>query len=178
LPPAVRQASERLNEQVVRPVLRGEKKVSFAVTEPGGGSDVNAITTRAEPTGDGWLLSGEKTLISGAMRADYILTAARTASGDQQGISLLLVDAHSEGVQREPVNGLRWYNASLGTIRFNRTRVRSAYLIGPEHRGFMQLLPQFNIERFSGVAATLGMPGSALPRPSLSRGKDRYLASA
>ncbi len=60
-------------------------------------------------------------------------------------------------MQREPVNGLRWYNASLGTIRFNRTPVSKAYLIGPEHRGFMQLLPQFNIERFSGVAATLGM---------------------
>lgn len=118
---------------------------------------MNALASHAERTDQGWLVSGEKTLISGAMRADYFLTAVKTRNGDQQGISLLLIDARSEGIQREPVPGLKWYNASLGSIRFNRTPVAETCLIGPEHRGFVQLLPQFNIERFSGVAATLGM---------------------
>ena len=157
LPPVVRQNDERLNDEVVRPILRGEKKIAFAVTEPGGGSDVNALTTRAEKTADGYVVSGSKTLISGALRADYILTAVKTSDDSGSGISLLLIDTRLDGIRREPVAGLKWYNASIGTIVFDRTPVPAGFLIGAEHQGFFQLLPQFNIERFSGVAATLGM---------------------
>lgn len=157
LPPVVRQQDARLDEAVVKPVLAGEKKIAFAVTEPGGGSDVGRMTTRAEKVDGGWQVSGEKTLISGAMRADYILAAVRTGGDGMKGISLLLIDAHAAGISREPVPGLRWYNASIGTIRFDRTPVPEHCLIGEENRGFASLVQQFNIERFSGIAATLGM---------------------
>lgn len=72
LPPVVGQGNPRLDDEVVRPVLAGQKKISFAVTEPGGGSDVGRMTTRAERVGDNWLVTGDKTLISGVMRADYV----------------------------------------------------------------------------------------------------------
>jgi acyl-CoA dehydrogenase len=157
LPPVVKQGDPRLDEAVVRPILAGQKKIAFAVTEPGGGSDVSRITCQAEKTPDGFRVSGTKTLISGALRADFFLTAVRTGGEGMQGISLLLMDAKVEGIRREPVPGLQWYNASVGTIHFDQAPVASHGLIGPENQGFFGLLPQFNIERFSGVAAALAM---------------------
>lgn len=157
LPPIARQGNLRLDEAVVKPVLAGEKKIAFAVTEPGGGSDLSRMTTAAEKTADGWLVNGEKTLISGALRADYVLTAVRTGGKGMSGISLMVIDTSSAGVTREPVEGLRWYNASLGSIRFDQTPVPSDQLIGMENRGFFDLAAQFNIERFSGIAAALAL---------------------
>jgi acyl-CoA dehydrogenase len=157
LPPVARQQSDRLDEEIVRPVLAGKKKISFAVTEPGGGSDVGHLATRAERTDSGWRVTGEKTLISGIMRADYVLTAVRTGGEGMGGVSLLVIDASAPGISREPVEGLRWYNASLGTIRFDRTPVPADALIGEENRGFLALAQQFNVERFSGVAAALAL---------------------
>jgi len=157
LPPVANQQNERLDEEVVRPVLAGKKKISFAVTEPGGGSDVGRMITRAERVGSSWQVTGEKTLISGIMRADYVLTAVRTGGEGMAGVSLLLIDASAPGISREPVDGLRWYNASLGTIRFDRTPVPEDALIAVENKGFHALAQQFNVERFSGVAAALAL---------------------
>jgi acyl-CoA dehydrogenase len=157
LPPVVNQNDEELNREVVRPVLAGEKKIAFAVTEPGGGSDVSRLETCAERNGSIWLVNGEKTLISGVMRADYILTAVRTGGPGMGGLSLLLIDTDLPGITREPLTGLNWYNASIGTVRFEATPVPEHFLIGTENRGFFDLARQFNIERFSGVAAALAM---------------------
>lgn len=157
LPPVVRQDKPQLNDEVVRPILAGEKKIAFAVTEPGGGSDVSRLETHAIKQGSEWLVSGEKTLISGLMRADTILTAVRTGGPGIGGLSLLLIDSTLPGLHREPVEGLAWYNASIGTVRFDSVAVPEHCLIGAENRGFLDLVPQFNIERFSGVAATLAM---------------------
>lgn len=157
LPPVVALGTPALHAEVVRPVLAGERRIAFAVTEPAGGSDASAMTARAERRGDGWVLNGSKTLISGALRADYLLTAVRTGSAGAGGISLLLVDAAAPGVTRSPVPGLGWYSASNGAIEFRDVLVPGSRLIGVENRGFASLVPQFNIERLSGVAATLAM---------------------
>lgn len=155
LPPVVRCGNTRLEREVVRPVLAGEKKIAFAVTEPTGGSDVGRMLSRAHADGSGWRVNGVKTLISGVMRADYILTAVRTS--EEKGISLLLIDATQPGITSQSVSGLNWYNASIGTVRFENTPVARDCLIGSEHRGLAELVQQFNIERFSGVAAALAM---------------------
>jgi acyl-CoA dehydrogenase len=162
LPPVVQFGPAELRDTVVRPVLAGRRKIAFAVTEPGGGSDAAALRTSAERRGDHWLVNGSKTLISGAMRADCILTAVRTGDAGAGGISLLLIDAASPGIERRPVAGLRWYNASNGTIEFRDVRVPLDRLIGVENRGFAGLARQFNVERLSGVAATLSMSRAAV----------------
>ena len=109
-------------------------------------------------------MSGAKTLISGALRADYILTAVRTGAAGPGGISLLLIDAASPGIERRVVPGLRWYNSSIGTIEFREVKVPLDRLIGPENKGFAGLAKQFNIERLSGIAATLAMSRTAAER--------------
>ncbi len=162
LPPVIAQGDPSLREAVARPVLAGERRIAFAVTEPGGGSDAAALTTRARLVEGHWRVDGAKTLISGALRADYLLTAVRTGDDGAAGISLLLIDAAAPGVTRRPVPGLAWYSASNGTIEFDDVAVPATRLIGPENRGFAGLLGQFNIERLSAVAATLAMARTCL----------------
>lgn len=157
LPPVVSNGSQELLGEVARPVLAGEKRIAFAVTEPGGGSDVSRIATTAALDGDSYTVNGSKTLISGAMRADYLLTVVRTGGEGSAGLSLLLIDAGSAGVSMTPVPGLAWYNASNATIEFSDVRVPGGRLIGSEGQAFRSLTEQFNVERFSGVGATLAM---------------------
>lgn len=161
LPPVVRFGSKELLDVVARPVLAGEKRIAFAVTEPGGGSDVSRLAASAEPEGDRYRVNGGKTLISGAMRADFLLTVVRTGGEGIGGLSLLLIDASSDGVSIEPVPGLGWYSASNGSIRFDNVEVPRDRLIGSEGQAFRCLTDQFNTERFSGVAATLAMSRAA-----------------
>lgn len=162
LPPVIQFGSEQLQETVARPILAGRRRIAFAVTEPSGGSDAAALQTRAERREGHWLVNGSKTLISGAMRADHLLVAVRTGGAGAGGISLLLIDAGSPGVSFEPVPGLAWYNSSNGAIEFRDVQVPLDRLIGPENRGFAGLARQFNVERLSGIAATLAMSRAAV----------------
>lgn len=162
LPPVITSATPELRERITRPVLAGEKRMAFAVTEPSGGSDVGAFQTRAERRGDHYIVNGMKTLISGATRADYLLTAVRTGGAGSGGLSLLLIEADRPGVSTTSVPGLHWYNRNNGSIRFDDVEVPADHLVGIENKGFAGLAPQFNIERFSGIAATLAMARVAL----------------
>jgi|TARA_B110000211_G_scaffold140321_1_gene160393 acyl-CoA dehydrogenase len=170
LPPVAKFGSPQLLESVVRPVLAGEKKIAFAVTEPGGGSDVAGLSMSADFDGDHYVVNGAKTLISGATRANWILTVVRTGS---KGLTLLLIDSASEGIAVEPVRGLSWYSASNGTISFDSVKVPVTNRLGDEGRAFSYLTEQFNIERFSGVAATLAMARTAAA-DAIAWAKDRH----
>lgn len=157
LPPIISGGTPEMLERVAKPVLDGQKKIAFAVTEPGGGSDVSAFTTTAERKGDVFVVNGGKTLISGAMKADYLLTAVRTGGPGMGGLSMLLIETDRAGVSRGPVPGLEWYNRNNGWLKFDNVEVPVTNLIGVENRGFAGLAGQFNIERFSGISATLAM---------------------
>ena len=157
LPPIISGGTPEMLERVAKPVLAGQKKIAFAVTEPGGGSDVSAFTTTAERKGDVFVVNGGKTLISGAMKADFLLTAVRTGGPGMGGLSMLLIETDRAGVSRGPVPGLEWYNRNNGWLTFDNVEVPVSNLIGVENRGFAGLAGQFNIERFSGISATLAM---------------------
>jgi acyl-CoA dehydrogenase len=157
LPPIINGGAPEMLDRVARPVLAGEKKIAFAVTEPGGGSDVSGFTTTAERRGDVFVVNGGKTLISGAMKADFLLTAVRTGGPGMGGLSMLLIETDRAGVTRGPVPGLQWYNRNNGWLQFDNVEVPVTNLIGVENRGFAGLASQFNIERFSGISATLAM---------------------
>jgi acyl-CoA dehydrogenase len=96
------------------------------------------------------------------MRADHLLVAVRTGGPGAGGISLLLIDAATPGISFQAVPGLAWYNSSNGAIEFRDVQVPLDRLIGPENRGFAGLARQFNVERLSGIAATLAMSRAAV----------------
>lgn len=162
LPPIIASAPDALRERIARPVLAGETRMAFAVSEPSGGSDVGSFQTTAERRGEVFVVNGAKTLISGATRADYLLTAVRTGGAGSGGLSLLLIEADRPGVSTASIAGLHWYNRNNGSIRFENVEVPVDHLIGVENKGFAGLAHQFNIERFSGIAATLAMARVAM----------------
>lgn len=172
LPPVIAFGPEEMRERIAKPVLAGEKKMAFAVTEPSGGSDVAGFKTTAERRGDVFVVNGGKTLISGATRADFMLTAVRTGGAGSGGLSLLLIEADRPGVSTASVPGLNWYNRNNGSITFDNVEVPVGNLIGVENRGFAGLANQFNIERFSGISATLAMARTAIAE-AIAWGRER-----
>src|SRR4029079_4895771 len=97
VPHMIASGDERLIETYVRPTLRGEKIGSLAITEPGGGSDVGHLTTKAARDGYCYLINGAKTYITSGVRADYVVTAVRTGGPGAAGVSLIVVDKDGPG---------------------------------------------------------------------------------
>jgi acyl-CoA dehydrogenase len=137
-------------ERIARPVLAGERIVSLAITEPDAGSDVAGLRTRAERDGDHYVVTGSKLFITSATRADFLTTAVRTGGEGAGGISLLVIDRNSPGVEvSAPLKKMGWWCSDTGEIRFDQVRVPVANLVGPEDGGFLQIMQQFAAERLS-----------------------------
>jgi acyl-CoA dehydrogenase len=158
LPPLLAHGSAELKARVIPPVLRGEKISALAVTEPGGGSDVAALKTRAVRDGDHYVVDGEKIFITSGMRADFITVAVRTdpASKGPNGISALLIPGDTPGLSRTPLKKMGWWSSDTAHLRFDGCRVPVANLIGEEHRGFKTFMTNFNSERLGMAAGAIG----------------------
>ncbi len=149
LPPVAIAGSEALKQRVIPPVLRGEKIAALAVTEPSGGSDVAAVRTTAVRDGDHYVVNGEKTFITSGMRADFITVAVRTdpAGRGANGISVLLVDGDTPGLERTELKKMGWWASDTAHLRFENCRVPVGNLVGVEHQGFKTFMNNFNSER-------------------------------
>jgi acyl-CoA dehydrogenase len=159
LPPVVNFADADLKHRVIPPVLAGERRISLAVTEPSGGSDVARLQTRARRDGDHYVVSGSKTYISGGMRADWFTTAVRTGGDGSRGLSVLLIPADLPGVSRTALTRKQgWWCSDTATIHFDEVRVPAGNLIGPENAGFLVVMANFNHER---MAMAVGMEAFA-----------------
>lgn len=145
--------AEYLLERYVRPVLAGEKIAALGVTEPGGGSDVAALTTRARRDADGWVVDGAKTYITSGARADFVVTAARTGGDGAAGISLLVVEADRPGfAASRRLEKMGWHCSDTAELSYVDVRVPDADLLGAED-GFASLARHFVTERLN-IAVT------------------------
>jgi acyl-CoA dehydrogenase len=152
LPHLVAAGDPALIDAVARPVLAGDRIVSLAVTEPGGGSDVAGLRTRAVRDGDHYVVTGAKMFITSATRADFFTTAVRTGDEGAGGISLLLVPRDSAGLSvGRPLRKMGWLCSDTAEITFDAVRVPAANLIGPENSGFYAIMQQFASERLAGA---------------------------
>ena len=155
--------SEEVKLRVLPPVLRGERGASLAITEPSGGSDVANLRTRAVRDGADYVLNGDKTFITGGMRSDYFVVAARTGGEGLTGISLFLVEADTPGFTRQPLaRKMGWWCSDTASLFFDDCRVPAENLLGPEDRGFLAVMENFNFERFFMTAQCLGMMQACL----------------
>jgi acyl-CoA dehydrogenase len=141
--------SAALVDRLVRPTLRGELIGSLGITEPGTGSDVAAITTRAVRDGDHYVVTGAKTFITSGVRADYVTTAVRTGGPGHRGLSLLVVETDRPGVGRTRLRKMGWHCSDTATISYDDVRVPAANLVGAEGSGFRQIMERFATERLS-----------------------------
>lgn len=146
-PPLVHMGSAEQKEKFLAPVLRGEKIAALGITEPGGGSDVANLRTKAARDGDHYIVNGSKTFITSGMRADYLTVAVRTGGDGMNGVSLLVIEADMPGFSRTPLAKMGWWCSDTATLYFQDCRVPVANRIGPENAGFMAIMMNFNNER-------------------------------
>jgi acyl-CoA dehydrogenase len=155
-PPIWKFGSEEQKQRYLVPAIRGEKIGALGITEPGAGSDVASLRTRAERTAEGWVLNGEKTYITNGVRADFIVTAVRTKSeGGHHGISFLIVD-RGEGVTSAKLHKLGWYASDTATIAFEDAFVPQENLLGPLDQGFKLIMANFQWERLAMALGAVG----------------------
>jgi acyl-CoA dehydrogenase len=153
VPHMIASGDQRLIDTYVRPTLRGEKIGSLAITEPGGGSDVGHLTTRAVRDGDDYIVNGAKTYVTSGVRADYVVTAARTGGPSAAGVSLIVVDKDSPGFEvTRKLDKMGWRSSDTAELSYTDVRVPAANLIGGENTGFVQIAGAFVSERV-GLAA-------------------------
>lgn len=133
-------------ERYVLPAIRGEKIGALAITEPGGGSDVAGIRTRAVRDGDRFVINGAKTFITSGSRADFVTTAVRTG----ESISLIVVDTDTPGFRvTRTLDKMGWHCSDTAELSYVDVVVPAANLVGPQDSGFVQLMSNFAAERLS-----------------------------
>jgi len=150
LPPIVKWARPEVRERVVPQVLSGEKICALAITEPGGGSDVANLQTRAVRDGEFYRVSGSKTFITSGVRADFYTVAVRTGAPGFGGISLLLIEKSTPGftVGRQ-LKKMGWWASDTAELFFDDCRVPVGNLIGAENMGFACIMGNFQSERLA-----------------------------
>ena len=152
-PPIARAARPEIKARVLPEVLSGRKISALAITEPGGGSDVANLRTKARRDGDHYVVNGEKTFITSGMRADYLTVAVRTGGEGAGGVSLLLIEGDTPGLSRTKLKKMGWWASDTATLHFDDCRVPAENLIGEEGQGFKLIMHNFNSERM-GMAAS------------------------
>ncbi|GLH39325.1 acyl-CoA dehydrogenase family protein [Pseudomonas moraviensis] len=173
LPPIAKWARPQVRERVVPQVLSGAKISALAVTEPGGGSDVANLQTRAVRDGDCYRVTGSKTFITSGVRADFYTVAVRTGAPGFGGISLLLIEKGTPGfsVGRQ-LKKMGWWASDTAELFFDDCRVPVGNLIGAENMGFACIMGNFQSERLA-LALMANMTAQLALEESLKWARER-----
>ncbi|AFY20766.1 acyl-CoA dehydrogenase family protein [Pseudomonas sp. UW4] len=150
LPPILKWARPEVRDRVLPQVLSGEKISALAVTEPGGGSDVANLQTRAVRDGDFYRVNGSKTFITSGVRADFYTVAVRTGEPGFSGISLLLIEKGTPGFTAgRQLKKMGWWASDTAELFFDDCLVPVGNLIGTENMGFACIMGNFQSERLA-----------------------------
>lgn len=155
LPPIARFGTPDQRERYLAPGLRGELVAALAITEPGAGSDVAAVRTRAQRVDGGFVVNGAKTYITGGVRADILITAVRTGDAGHGGLSFLIVE-RGPGVSSSALRKLGWHASDTAEIAFDDVFVPAENLLGRENEGFYLIMANFQWERLLMALGAVG----------------------
>lgn len=155
--------SEFLKEKYLAKTIAGEAVSCIAITEPGAGSDVANIQTKAIRDGDHYIVNGAKTFITNAYYGDYLITVVKTnPEAGVNGVSLLIIDREAEGVSARKLKKLGWHASDTAELNFDDVKVPVKNLIGEEGQGFYYLMGGLQLERLSGAVSAIAGCESAL----------------
>lgn len=155
--------SDALCQQYVPDMVSGELLGSYCLTEPNAGSDAASLRTKAEKQGDYYILNGEKTFISGAGSTDVLVVMARTGGAGAKGVSAIVVDAHSEGIEYgKNEHKMGWRSQPTRTISFNNVKVPVANRLGEEGQGFSMAMKGLDGGRINIGICAVGTAQAAL----------------
>ena len=169
LNPVVVFGTEEQKQRMLPPMLRGEKTACFGVTEPNAGLDTLSIETRAERSGDGYVVNGQKHWTSMAQRADKILLLARTTPMDEvkkrtHGLSLFFTDFNRDYLEVREIPKMGRKAVDSNAVFFDNLPIPHEDLIGEEGKGFHYILHGLNPERILLAAESIGLGRAALKR--------------
>jgi acyl-CoA dehydrogenase len=151
LPYLMASATDEQKQRWLPGVASGERILAIAMTEPGTGSDLAGIKTRAKSDGSGgYVLNGAKTFITNGINADMVVVAARTSDDKHGGLSLLVVEREMEGFERgKQIEKLGQHASDTSELFFNDVHVPAENLLGAEGSGFLQLVSRLVPERLT-----------------------------
>jgi acyl-CoA dehydrogenase len=157
--------SEAQKERFLRGAIAGDVILAVAMTEPGTGSDLANVQTRAVRDGDHYVIDGAKTFISNGQLADLVIVVARTDpdAASHDGISLILVEGDTPGFRRgRNLEKLGLTGQDTSELFFESCRVPVANLLGREGSGFKMLMTQLQQERLCIAVASIASCRRAL----------------
>lgn len=148
--------TEEQKERWLPKCVSGENVLAIAMTEPGAGSDISGIRTRAEDKGDHYLLNGSKTFISNGILADLVIVAAKTDPDNRHGLSLFVVERGMEGFERgRNLKKMGMHSQDTAELFFNNVKVPKENLLGEFNRGFYHLMHFLAEERLLSAVGSL-----------------------
>ncbi len=156
-PPILKFGSEYLKQTYLVPSIKGEMISSLGISEPGAGSDVAGIRTRAVRDGDEYVINGSKTFITNGARADYIVLVTKTdPDAGYDGFSLFVVPKDSPGFHvSKKLEKLGMHSSDTAELTFEDVRVPAENLLGEEGKGFYHIMWELQGERLIGAAGAV-----------------------
>jgi acyl-CoA dehydrogenase len=143
-------------------ITKGELISAVAITEPGAGSDVAGIRTRAVRDGDHWVLNGTKLFITNGVHGDVFFVAARTGE-TRHAISMFIVEKGTPGFTvGRALDKTGWLSSDTAELVFDHCRIPANQLLGVEHQGFRSVMKNFQTERIALGAMAVGHCTQAL----------------
>jgi alkylation response protein AidB-like acyl-CoA dehydrogenase len=164
--PILRHGSEQMKREWLPKVASGETLMAFGVTEPTAGVDTSRIRTRAERTGDGWVVNGQKVFITNAQNAQKILLLARTSPRTEErpldGMTLFFTDLDRDRITVRQIEKLGRSAVDSNELFIDNLQVRDDELVGEVGQGFYYLLDGLNPERIVVCMEMVGLGRKAL----------------
>lgn len=152
------EGSEAQQRAYLGPAIRGELIGAIGVSEPGAGSDVAALTTRARRDGDHYVISGQKTYITNGTRADFVSLAVRTGGDGPGGISVVVFPTDTPGFSvGRRLDKLGARASDTAELYFDACRIPVGNLVGQEGKGMRYILSHFAGERLVIAALAVGV---------------------
>jgi citronellyl-CoA dehydrogenase len=161
-PALARFGSEELKREFLAPAIAGTAVACIGVSEPGAGSDVSAVKSRARKDGDDYVITGQKMWITNSLQADWMCMLVNTGEGPvHRNKSLVIVPMRENGKLRkgievaQKIRKIGMNSSDTGLIYFDEVRVPQRYRIGEEGQGFIYQMQQFQEERLWCAASAL-----------------------
>lgn len=161
-PALARFGSDELKREFLAPAIAGEMVACIGVSEPGAGSDVAGIQSRARKDGGDYVITGQKMWITNSLQADWMCMLVNTGEGQShRNKSLVMVPLRDNGKLRPGIELARkirkigMHSSDTGLIHFDEVRVPQRYRIGEEGQGFVYQMQQFQEERLWCAASAL-----------------------
>jgi acyl-CoA dehydrogenase len=157
-PPIWKFGTTEQKERWLVPAIRGERIGALGITEPGAGSDVASLSTRAQKVDGGYVVNGAKTFITNGVRADFLVCAVKTTEeGGHNGISFLVLEKDMPGYEvTSKLEKMGWHASDTGELSFTDVEVPDDHLLGEENGGFVLIMSNFQWERLTMALGAVG----------------------